>query len=88
MEKVNLKSWATDAGVDLNELNQKLKLRDLIIKVRTKHSLTQAELASIVGVSRSRVAQIEAGVKLHRISFDILLRILQCLGCEYQIKAA
>ena len=85
--KVDLAKWADEMGVDINEINQKLKLRDMIIKVRSKEQLTQAELAERVGVSRSRVAQIEAGVKLHRTSFDVLLRILQGLGLRYSISA-
>ena len=84
---VNLTKWADEMGVDINEIDQKLKLRDMIIKVRNRKGLTQEDLAELVGVSRSRVAQIEAGVKLHRTSFDVLLRILQGLGCRYSISA-
>ncbi len=86
-KKVNLAKWADEMGVDINEIDQKLRLRDLIIKIRNKRGLTQDELAEIVGVSRSRIAQIESGVKLHRASFDVLLRILQGLGYQYRITA-
>ena len=85
-KQVNLKRWADEAGVDINEIDQKLKLREIIIRVRTKRRLTQADLAEIVGVSRSRIAQIEAGVKLQKTSFDILLRVLQGLGYQYTIS--
>jgi len=87
-KKVNLTKWADEFGVDINEIDQKLKLREMIIKIRNKKGLSQEELAEIVGVSRSRIAQIEAGVKFHRTSFDVLLRILQGLGYRYKITAS
>ena len=86
-KKANLERWADEMGVDINEIDQKLKLREMVIKVRTKRGLTQAEVAELVGVSRSRIAQIEVGVRLHKMSFDILLRVLQGLGCRYTITA-
>jgi transcriptional regulator with XRE-family HTH domain len=85
-KKVNLKRWADEARVDINEIDQKLKLREIILRVRTKRKLTQADVAKIVGVSRSRIAQIEAGVRLQKTSFDVLLRILQGLGYRYSIS--
>ena len=87
-KKANLAKWADDMGVDINEIDQKLKLRDMIIEIRNKKKLNQEELAELVGVSRSRIAQIEAGIKLHRTSFDVFLRILQGLGYRYRITAS
>ena len=84
---VDLQKWADEMEVDLHEIDQKLKLRDIIIKVRHKKSLSQEELAGVVGISRSRIAQIEDGVKLHKMSFDVLLRVLQALGYSYTISA-
>ena len=86
-KEVNLKHWAKEAGIDINEIDQKLKLREVIIKLRKKRGLTQAEVAASINVSRSRIAQIETGVKLHKTSFDVLLRIIQALGYRYVIKA-
>jgi transcriptional regulator with XRE-family HTH domain len=86
-KKVDLAKWSDQMGVDINEIDQKLKLRDMIIKIRIKKGLNQEELAQIVGVSRSRIAQIETGVKLHKTSFDIFLRIIQGLGYQYKITA-
>jgi transcriptional regulator with XRE-family HTH domain len=86
-KEADLAKLADELGVDINEIDQKLKLRDIIIQVRRRRGLTQAELAEVVGVSRSRIAQIEASVKLHRTSFDILLRVLQGLGYRYSISA-
>lgn len=87
-KKVDLAKWADEMGVDINEIDQKLKLRDMIIKIRNSKGLSQEELADIVDVSRSRIAQIEAGIKLHRTSFDVLLRVLQGLGYRYKITTS
>ena len=87
-KKVNLEKWGDEMGIDINEIDQKLKLRDMIIKIRNKKGLSQEELAELVDVSRSRIAQIEAGVKLHRTSFDVFLRLLQGLGYRYRITAS
>ena len=86
-KKLRVSALADDLGVDINEIDQKLKLREMIVKVRVAKSLSQDELASLVGVSRSRIAQIEAGIKLHKMSFDILLRVLNALGYRYTITA-
>jgi transcriptional regulator with XRE-family HTH domain len=86
-KKLNVSALADDLGVDINEIDQKLKLREMIVKVRAAKGLSQDELASLVGVSRSRIAQIEAGIKLHKMSFDVLLRVLNDLGYRYTITA-
>ena len=86
-KKVDLSKWADEFGVDINEIDQKLRLRDMIVKIRNQKSLSQEELAELVGVSRLRIAQIESGIKLHRTSFDVFLRILQGLGYRYKITA-
>lgn len=86
-KKLTVRALADDLGVDINEIDQKLKLREMIVKVRAAKGLSQDELASLVGVSRSRIAQIEAGIKLHKMSFDILLRVLNALGYRYTITA-
>jgi transcriptional regulator with XRE-family HTH domain len=87
-KKVDLSKWADELGVDINEIDQKLRLRDMIVKIRNQKSLSQEELAELVGVSRSRIAQIESGIRLHRTSFDVFLRILQGLGYRYKITAS
>jgi len=84
-KELSLEQLADEMDVDIHEIDQKLKLRDIIVKVRNSQNLTQEELAQMVGVSRSRVAQIESGVKLHKMSFDVLLRVLQGLGYRYNI---
>jgi transcriptional regulator with XRE-family HTH domain len=59
----------------------------MIVRIRLRRGLSQEQLAELVGVSRSRIAQIEAGIKLHRTSFDVLFRVLHGLGYRYKITA-
>ena len=66
---------------------RKLKLREMIVKARKQQAMTQEELARRVGVSRTRIVQFENGVKIHKMTFDVLLRVLQGLGYEYKITA-
>ena len=85
--QVDLNKWADEMGVDLFEIDQKLKLREMIVKLRKQQELTQEELAERVGISRARIAQIENAVKIHKMTFDVLLRVLQGLGYQYKISA-
>ncbi len=82
---IPLSEWASEMGVDMHEIDEKLRLRGLIVKLRKKQKLTQDQLAKNAGVSRSRIAQIENGIRIHKMSFDILLRIVQALGYDYSI---
>jgi len=84
---VDLNKWAKDMKVDLLEVDQKLKLREMIVKLRKQQGLTQDKLAARVGVSRTRIVQIENGVKIQKMTFDVLLRVLQGLGYQYKISA-
>ncbi|MCI5071465.1 helix-turn-helix domain-containing protein [bacterium] len=38
-----------------------------------------------MGVSQSRIAQIESGVGTAKITFDVLLQVLSSLGCDFKI---
>jgi len=82
---IDLDKWAEELGVDIDELRQKNRLIETLVKTRNKLGLSQAQLASLVGVSQSRIAQIENRVKIGNISFDVLLRLLHALGHEYRI---
>ena len=84
-KKSDINKWALEHNIDVHEIDKKLKLRDIIVRLREKKGLMQAELAEQVGVSRSRIAQIENGVKLHKMSFDVLLRVVAGLGYTYNI---
>jgi predicted XRE-type DNA-binding protein len=56
-KKVDLAKWSDEMGVDINEIDQKRKLREMIVRVRQQRDLSQEELAELVGVSRSRISQ-------------------------------
>lgn len=58
----------------------------MIIKIRNESGLTQDDVGELGGVPSARVAQVEAGIKLHKTSFDVFLRILQVLGYQPSIR--
>ena len=86
-KEFDLEQWAEETGIDLEELRQKEKLIKKIIKARKEFGLTQKELAHLVGVSQSRIAQIESRVGMDKITFDVLLRVLQVMGFGFSISA-
>ena len=57
----------------------------LIIKVRKAKGFSQVTLAKKIGVSQSRIAQIESGVGTVKVTFDVLLNILSVLGYDFTI---
>jgi DNA-binding XRE family transcriptional regulator len=84
---VSMESLAKSLGVNFAEVREKQWLIELIVKVRKARSLSQAALAKRIGVSQSRIAQIESGVGTARVSFDVLLNILVELGYEFRVIA-
>jgi predicted XRE-type DNA-binding protein len=58
----------------------KLALAAFLRQVRTRRSLTQAQVASLLGSSQSRVAKMEAGDA--SVSLDLLFRALLTLGAS------
>jgi len=78
--EVKLENLAADLGVSLDELREKQRIMEKIKKLRVTQGLSQLELANIVGVSQSRIAQIESGVGTKMVSFDVLFHILHELG--------
>lgn len=86
-EEFDIEEWARKKGVDIDELRQKEKLIKKIIKARKDLKLTQAELAHLVGVSQSRISQIESRVRVDKITFDVLLSVLQVMGFGFSITA-
>jgi len=47
--------------------------------------MSQAALAKKVGVSQSRIAQIESGVGTAKITFDVLFGVLSALGFTVKV---
>ena len=85
-EEIDLEELADELGVDYTEMKAKHELIDTIKKARKKHKFTQTKLGELVGVSQSRIARIENGVGTKNMSFEILFRILEALGYEYNIS--
>ncbi|MBI3534449.1 MAG: helix-turn-helix domain-containing protein [Deltaproteobacteria bacterium] len=81
---VNVLAKALD--VNPMEVREKQKLIQLIVKTRKKEGVSQATLAKKVGVTQSRIAQIESGVGTAKVTFDILLNVLNTLGYEFKIE--
>ncbi len=86
-KETSIESLAKSLGVRLSEVREKQQLIELIVKARKAQKLSQAALAKRIGVSQSRIAQIESGVGTARVSFDILLNILVELGYEFRVVA-
>ena len=86
-KEVSMEALAKSLGVNLAEVREKHRLIALITKARKANHLSQAALAKRVGVTQSRIAQIESGVGTARVSFDVLLNILVELGYEFRVVA-
>lgn len=83
-KETNFEKLAKSLGVDAAEVREKQKLAELIATARKEKGFSQAVLAKKVGVSQSRIAQIESGVGTAKTTFDVLLNVLRSLG--YEVK--
>lgn len=86
-KELTLSELADSLGVSIAEVREKQRLIDLIIKVRRDRHLSQAAIAKKLGISQSRIAQIESGVGTSSMSFDVLLSILVTLGYDFKVVA-
>jgi transcriptional regulator with XRE-family HTH domain len=84
-KEMTVEELAIDLGVSVKEVEEKQKLIQLITKARKAGGLSQAALAKKVGVSQSRIAQIESGVGTSKVTFDVLLNLLSALGYDFKI---
>ncbi len=84
-KELSLNELADSLGVSLSEIREKQRLIDQIVKIRRMRHLSQAALAKELGLTQSRIAQIESGVGTSTISFDVLLGILVALGYEFKV---
>ena len=82
---MTVEELANNLGVNVKEVQEKQKLIQLITKARKASGLSQAALAKKVGVSQSRIAQIESGVGTSKVTFDVLLNLLSVLGYDFKI---
>lgn len=84
-KEVTVDEIAKSLSVNVDEVREKQKLIEQIIKARKAKQLSQVSLAKKIGVSQSRIAQIESGVGTSKVTFDVLLNILAKLGYQYRI---
>lgn len=84
-KEMTIEDTAKSLGVDVSEVQEKQRLIQLIIKARKGCGLSQAALAKKIGVTQSRIAQIESGIGTVNITFDVLFAILSVLGYEFKI---
>lgn len=54
---------------------------------RKRQKITQAQLASDLGMSRTTIGQIESGT-VHEIGIRKLIRVLEYLGLELRVRPA
>ncbi len=87
-KEINLKDFADELGINYFEVKEKQRLIEHIVRLRTNHGISQSNLAQMVGVSQSRISQIESGISTSKISFDVIFHILNVMGfnCEVRLK--
>lgn len=86
-KETSVEEIAESLGINVIEVREKQKLMKLIVKVRKDKKISQTELAKKMGVTQSRIAQIESGVGTAKITFDVLLNVLSVLGFDFKISA-
>ena len=86
-KETSVEEIAESLGVNVTEVREKQKLMKLIVKARKDKKISQTELAKKVGVTQSRIAQIESGVGTAKVTFDVLLNVLSVLGFDFKISA-
>jgi transcriptional regulator with XRE-family HTH domain len=84
-KQVTLRQFAKSLGANIQEVREKQRLIDLLVKTRKSPKLSRAALAKKIGVTQARIAQIESGVGTATVSFDVLFNILVALGYDYRV---
>jgi transcriptional regulator with XRE-family HTH domain len=64
-----------------------IEIGEQIRKARKARQLTQGEIASALGMSRTTIGQIETGA-IREIGVRKLIRILEFLGLELRVRPA
>jgi len=84
-KEMTFEQVAKSLGVNPAEVREKHRLIGLIVKVRKGKGMSQTALAKKIGVTQGRIAQIESGIGTSRVTFDVLLNLLNTLGYDYKI---
>lgn len=73
-KEVTVEELAKSLGANGAEVREKQRLVKLIFKTRKDKDLSQAALAKNLGISQARVAQIESGVGMAKVTFEAALQ--------------
>lgn len=84
-KEMSVEELAKSLGLNEAEVREKQKLVRTIVKTRKSEGISQTTLAKKIGVTQSRIAQIESGVGTAKVTFDVLLGILIALGHDFKI---
>jgi transcriptional regulator with XRE-family HTH domain len=84
-KQITVRQFARSVGANIQEVREKQRLIERLVKARKTGNLSLAALAKKVGVTQARIAQIESGIGTATVSFDVLLKILVILGFEYRV---
>lgn len=76
---------AKSLGINASEVREKQRLMTLIVDERKKQKLSQTALAKKLKLSQGRIAQIESGIGTNKVTFDVLLNILNVLGYDFKV---
>ena len=90
VQRLTAAGWAVGSAKDLLQLSDeeesliemKLSLASSLKKLRTKHGITQIQVAKRLRSSQSRVAKLESADP--SVSIDLLVRALLSLGATRQ----
>jgi len=84
-KEISIEELAKSLGANVTEIREKQRLVGLIVKTRKEQKLSQATLAKKLGISQARIAQIESGVGMAKVTFDVLFNMLVALGWDYRV---
>ncbi len=86
-KEMTIEKLALSLGVDIEEAREKHRLIELIKKARKEKKYSQAVLAKRIGVTQGRIAQIESGLGVSKVTFEVLFGLLRELGYELKVVA-
>ena len=64
---------------------EKLRIVDMLIRLREQHGLTQAQLAQRMGVSQPFIAKLEAG-EAHNFRLETLVKFALALDSALEVR--
>ncbi len=84
-KEMTVEKLAKSLGINASEVREKQRLMTLIIEERKEQGLSQTALVKKLKLSQGRIAQIESGVGTNKVTFDVLLNILNFLGYDFKV---